>query len=409
MGDWENVGGRPLDRTRPLPTLRKRDRLTRYPIPFLSLRGYDRRQDQAVRSAVRRVEKSGVYVLGPEVRAFEAEWAKFVGATHCVTVGSGLSALELGLKAMGVGAGDEVVVPEKTFVATWMAVTNVGAVPIAAKTEPGGFRLDIQSLGQSISPRTKVFLPVHLYGHPHEMSELALLAKKHNVQILEDAAQAHGASISGVPVGGHGNMTAWSFYPGKNLGALGDAGALTTDSSEAADVLRSLRNYGSREKYIHDLQGTNSRLDEIQAAVLRAKLTRLERANRIRREIAEHYISALETFASSDHIAAFRKIRELEEKETLRSAWHVFPLQTQRNREAFVDSLHSVGIETGSHYPRWPANQKIYRRDSSAGTLDESHSGIVSLPMGPHLTPKQVAQVVSALKTFGESLKVFGS
>jgi len=396
-----------MKRSRPLATLSKRDGLTKYHVPFLSLRGYDRRQDQAVKSAVRRVEKSGVYVLGPEVEAFEAEWARFVGAAHCVTVGSGLSALELGLRAIGVGTGDEVIVPDKTFVATWMAVTNVGAVPIAARTAPGGFSLDIQNVEQSISSRTKVFLPVHLYGHPHEMSELAQIAEKHDVQILEDAAQAHGASINGVPVGGNGNITAWSFYPGKNLGALGDAGALTTDSSEAADLLRSLRNYGSREKYIHDLQGTNSRLDEMQAAVLRAKLTRLERANRLRGEIAEHYISALETFASSAQIAALRKIRDLEEKGTYRSAWHVFALEAQRNREAFVDSLNSIGIETGSHYPRWPADQKVYRRDSSDGAPDGPHSGMVSLPMGPHLSTKQVAHVALALKIFGEPLKVF--
>lgn len=392
-----------------MPSRHERKSKSKFQVPFLLLRGYDKLQDRAVGKALRRVEKSGIYVLGQEVATFEAEWARFVGAAHCVTVGSGLSALELGLKAMGVGAGDEVVVPDKTFVATWMAVTNVGAVPIAASTEPGGFGFDVQDLERHIGPRTKVLLPVHLYGHPHQMSQLAQIAKKYDLRILEDAAQAHGASIEGARVGGHGNMVAWSFYPGKNLGALGDAGALTTDSDELADLLRSLRNYGSREKYIHDVSGTNSRLDEIQAAVLRAKLSRLEKANTIRREIAEQYLSAIEVFAHSAQIAALRKIRELEEQGTLRSAWHLFALETQKNREAFVRSLYLNGIETGSHYPIWPAKQKIFRREASDAAPEDLHSGIVSLPLGPHLSSSQVSRVVSALRQFGEPLKVFGS
>lgn len=392
-----------------MPSRHEKKSESKFQVPFLLLRGYDKLQDRAVGKALRRAEKSGIYVLGQEVEAFEAEWARFVGAAHCVTVGSGLSALELGLRALGVGAGDEVVVPDKTFVATWMAVTNVGAIPIAARTETGGLGFDVRDLERKIGPRTKVLLPVHLYGHPHEMSQLAKIAKKYDLRILEDAAQAHGASIEGVPVGGHGNMVAWSFYPGKNLGALGDAGALTTDSDQFAHLLRSLRNYGSREKYIHDVSGTNSRLDEIQAAVLRAKLSRLKKANTIRREIAEQYLSAIEVFANSAQIAALRKIRELEERGTLRSAWHLFALETQKNREAFVRSLHLNGIETGSHYPIWPADQKIYRREASDAAPEDLHSGIVSLPIGPHLSSRQVSRVVSALREFGEPLKVFGS
>lgn len=370
----------------------------KFRVPFLELYGFNSSQDRQVRRAVLRVTRSGSYVLGDEVRGFESRWAEYVGSEHCVSVGSGLSALELGLKVLGVGPGAEVIVPERTFIATWMAVSNVGATPVPVRTEPNGSNLDVRAVHKAITGKTRAIVPVHLYGHPVDLSGLRKISEQFGVPVLEDAAQAHGARLHGPRIGGHGNLVAWSFYPGKNLGALGDAGALTTNSEPLADEIRLLRNYGARTKYVHEKVGGNSRLDEIQAAVLTAKLPFLEAANGRRREIAESYIGALESVSNSPSIENLRRIRTMESAGSLLSSWHLFSIDLSQNREKFVAALASAGVETGSHYPVWPESQRAY-----GGQVDKrlkAHdSGVVSLPIGPHLslsTSRRVAELAAA-------------
>jgi dTDP-4-amino-4,6-dideoxygalactose transaminase len=229
---------------------------------------------------------SGYYIGGPEVEAFEAEYAKYCGATHCVGVANGLDALHLALRAMDVGPGDEVIVPSNTYIATWLAVSQCGATPVPVEPDARTYNIDPALIEAAITPRTKVILPVHLYGQPADMDPILAIARKHGLRVLEDGAQAHGARYKGQRLGAHGDAVAWSFYPGKNLGAMGDGGAVTTNDAQLADRIRVLRNYGSRVKYVNEVQGTNSRLDPLQAAILRVKLAHLDEWNARRRAIA---------------------------------------------------------------------------------------------------------------------------
>ena len=375
--------------------------------PFLELHGYSLEKDRAVSRAVKRVTRSGNYVLGKEVEKFEKSWSDFIGAKYCVSVGSGLSALELGLRTLGVSDGDHVIVPEKTFIATWMAVSNIGAIPIPARSEQRGFNIDPNSVAQVLTPKTRAIVPVHLYGHPCDLEALSLVSKKAGVPILEDAAQAHGAELHKTKIGGHGNMVAWSFYPGKNLGALGDGGALTTNSGATAAEIRLLRNYGSPEKYVHEKIGFNSRLDEIQAAVLSAKLPYLESENDRRRECAEIYVQALEKITDSSVIENIRLVRQAEDAGKIKSSWHIFSIEVAKNCTAFMNELTEQGVQIGSHYPTWPANQKAYAGTPIAGGPTQPQR--VSLPLGPHLSASKARRIASIVARSAGKLDIFSA
>ena len=255
-------------------------------VPFLDLRAAYLEQKEDLDAAVQRVLQSGSYILGEEVALFESEYAAYCGVDFCIGVANGLDALHLGLLALGVGPGDEVVVPANTYIATWLAVSHCGAIPVPVEPDESTYNLDASRIESVLTDRTKVILPVHLYGQPADMDAIVGVAQANGVKVLEDAAQAHGALYKGRRLGGHGHAVAWSFYPGKNLGAYGDAGAVTTGDPEIADRLRLLRNYGSRVKYVNEVRGFNSRLDPLQAALLRVRLRALERTTARRRAIA---------------------------------------------------------------------------------------------------------------------------
>jgi dTDP-4-amino-4,6-dideoxygalactose transaminase len=263
-------------------------------IPFLDLQAAYLELKPEIDAAISRVLNSGWYILGPEVEAFEEEWAAYCGASHAVGVGNGLDALTLALRALEIGPGDEVIVPSNTYIATWLAVSAVGATPVPVEPNPSTYNIDPTLIPDALTPRTKALLPVHLYGQPADLDPILALARQHNLAVVEDAAQAHGARYKSKRIGAHGDVVCWSFYPGKNLGALGDAGAITTRRADIADRIRMMRNYGSREKYVNDVQGVNSRLDPIQAAVLRVKLKVLDEWNDRRKSIASLYTQHLD-------------------------------------------------------------------------------------------------------------------
>ena len=263
-------------------------------IPFFDVSAATRELRTELDDAWRRVLTSGRYILGPEVEAFEAEFARYVGCRYCVGVGNGLDALRLALLALGVKPGDEVLVPGNTFVATWLAVSQVGAKPVPVEPDEASFNMSPHAAANAVTPRTVGILPVHLYGNPADMDGLMDVARRHGLLVLEDAAQAHGARYRGISVGGIGRAAAWSFYPTKNLGALGDGGAITTNDPNVAERARLLRNYGSRLKYEHEVKGYNSRLDELQAALLRVKLLHLDEWNERRRALASSYVEGLQ-------------------------------------------------------------------------------------------------------------------
>ncbi len=360
-------------------------------VPFLELRSaYDELQSE-IDAAVARVLRSGWYLLGEELRAFEQEYAAYLGVDHCVGVANGLDALHLALRALGVGRGDEVIVPSNTYIATWLAVSHAGATPVPVEPDVHTYNLDPARIAAAITPRTKVILPVHLYGQPADMDRILEVARAHGLRVLEDAAQAHGARYKGRRVGGLGDVTAWSFYPGKNLGALGDGGAITTNDDELAEKISVLRNYGSRQKYVHEVQGYNSRLDDLQAAVLRVKLERLDDWNDRRRQIAEGYREALQdTPLVLPHVPAWAE-----------PVWHLFVIR-HPERDELQSRLRSEGVETLIHYPTPPHLQEAYRdlgRAAGSFPLSETiHREVLSLPIGPHLG-ERAAAVTAAVRT----------
>jgi len=310
-----------------------------------------------------------------------------------VGVGNGLDALHLALRALGVGQGDEVLVPSNTYIATWLAVSYAGAVPVPVEPDERTYNIDPEKLEAAITDRTRAIIPVHLYGQPADMDPILEVARKHNLWVLEDAAQAHGACYKGKRVGGLGDIAGWSFYPGKNLGAFGDGGAVTTNNDELADRVRVLRNYGSRTKYFNEVRGFNSRLDEIQAAVLRVKLKHLDEWNRRRRHIAELYRRELE---GCDLILPYVP-------EWAEPAYHLFVVRSGQ-RDALQQYLETQGIGTLIHYPVPPHLQQAYCEIGlAAGTLPISeriHQEVLSLPIGPHVTEAQVETVTRAVCEF---------
>lgn len=359
-------------------------------IPFLDLRAPYQELRGEIDEAILRVCESGWYLLGEEIKAFESEFARFVGAKYCVGVGNGLDAIQLSLRALGIGAGNEVIVPSNTYIATWLAVTQVGATPVPVEPCESTYNIDPERIESAITSRTRAIIPVHLYGQPVDMDPIVELARRYDLRIIDDAAQAHGALYRGRRAGALGDATAWSFYPGKNLGALGDAGAVTTDDERVADALRTLRNYGSRVKYVNDIQGYNSRMDEIQAAVLRVKLERLDSWNSRRIDLANRYSAAL--------AATSLMLPSVIEEVT--PAWHLYVVR-DRDRAQLQKELRARGIETLIHYPIPPHRQAAYASlhmpYDAYPIATRIHDEVLSLPIGPHLTADQQANVIDAL------------
>lgn len=363
-------------------------------IPFLDMQSPYKELEGPLDSAYRRVMESGWYILGEEVEAFEREFAAACGVKHCVGVGNGLEALHLILRAYGIGPGDEVIVPANTYIATWLAVSYAGAIPVPVEPDPRTYNLDPNLVESAIGPNTRAILPVHLYGQPADTQPLRPLAMQHHLKVIEDAAQAHGSRYGEKSAGALGDAAGWSFYPGKNLGALGDAGAITTDDDELADRVRVLRNYGSRTKYYNEVKGYNSRLDPLQAAFLRIKLEHLDEWNERRRRVAGEYLEALGDVA--DLTLPFVPAG-------VDPSWHLFVVRHPR-RDELQQHLTRSGIGTLIHYPVPPHLSPAYAElDCKAGDFpitEELAHTVLSLPMGPHLSPEQLQTVVQAIRTF---------
>jgi dTDP-4-amino-4,6-dideoxygalactose transaminase len=360
-------------------------------VAFLNLQRLHAELDAPLSEAVLRALRSGYYIGGPEVEAFEGAFAAYCGATYCVGVGNGLDALHLALRALCVGAGDEVIVPSNTFIATWLAVSQVGARCVPVEPDDGDFQIDPARIEAAITVRTKVIIPVHLYGHPADLEAIGAIARRHGLAVLEDAAQAHGALYRGRRIGGHGNIVAWSFYPGKNLGAIGDGGAVTCDDPALAEKLRLLRNYGSRERYRNEVPGYNSRLDPIQAAVLATKLPALDRWNARRQAIAARYQAAF-----ADTALTLPKVRD-----SVEPVWHLYCVRhPQRDRLRAL--LAEAGIETLIHYPIPPHLQIAYAdlglKPGALPIAEQMSAQLCSLPIDPTMEDSDVEQVIAAVR-----------
>lgn len=360
-------------------------------IPFLDVGAAYRELKPEIDAAVARVLDSGWYILGPEVEAFEAEWAAYCEAEHAIGVANGLDALHLALLAMGVGPGDEVIVPSNTYIATWLAVSRCGATPVPVEPLEATYNIDPARIEAAITPRTKVILPVHLYGQPADLDPILTIARKHRLRVLEDAAQAHGARYKGKRIGAHGDAVAWSFYPGKNLGGLGDGGMVTTNDPEISDRIRVLRNYGSRVKYVNEVKGFNSRLDPIQAAVLRVKLKVLDEWNGRRRTIAAHYLKDLAgTGIVLPHVP-----------EWVDPVWHLFVVR-HKKRDTLMQELTKANVGTLIHYPIPPHLQRAYASlgyKTGAFPLAEILAReVLSLPMGPQLPLASVPTICQTMR-----------
>jgi dTDP-4-amino-4,6-dideoxygalactose transaminase len=360
-------------------------------IPFLDLGAAYRELKPEIDAAVSRVLESGWYILGPEVEAFETEWAAYCEAKHAVGLANGLDALTLALRALDIGPGDEVIVPSNTYIATWLAVSGVGATPVPVEPDMATHNIDPARIEAAITSRTRALLPVHLYGQPADMDPILDIAKRHGLRVIEDAAQAHGAHYKGKRIGAHGDIVCWSFYPGKNLGALGDAGAITTNDVALAERVALLRNYGSQQKYVNEEVGVNSRLDPIQAAVLRVKLEVLDEWTERRRSVATAYTVGLaESGLILPHVPNWAD-----------PTWHLYVVRTS-DRERLQDRMTEAGIGTLIHYPIPPHMQKAYAglgiAPKALPTARQLADDVMSLPMGPHLHMTEVLSIISEVR-----------
>ncbi len=360
---------------------------TAVPVPFLDVGATYRELHAEIDQAVADVLHSGRYIRGPQVEAFEQEWADYCGARYCVGVGNGLDALYLSLRALDIGPGDEVIVPSNTFIATWLAVSRTGATPVPVEPYPRTFNLDPARIGDAITERTKAIMPVHLYGQPADLDAIYGF----HLPIVNDAAQAHGARLNGQPIGGLTAATGWSFYPAKCFGCFGDGGAVTTNDPEIARRVRALANYGSEFRDQHDEQGINSRLDEIQAAVLRVKLPHLARWNGRRTEIAGRYLTAL-----ADAPLTLPAVPSWADP-----VWHLFVIRTTQ-RDALQEHLTERGIETLVHYPIPAHRQDAYIRmhGRNLPIAERLAREVLSLPIGPHMSDEQIGAVIDGVNTF---------
>jgi dTDP-4-amino-4,6-dideoxygalactose transaminase len=363
-------------------------------IPFLDLPAAYAELKDDLDTAAQRVMSSGHYILGPEVEAFESEFAAYCEARYCIGVANGLDALHLILRAMEIGDGDEVIVPTNTYIATWLAVSFAGATPVPIEPDEKTYNLDPARIEEAITPRTRAIIPVHLYGQPADMDPINDVAGKYGVAVIEDAAQAHGARYKGKRVGSLAAAAGFSFYPGKNLGALGDGGAVVTNDESLARRLRVLRNYGSQEKYFNERKGFNSRLDELQAAALRIKLSRLEEWNKRRKKLASYYLQTLE--GTPDLALPFVP-------DYADPVWHLFAV-CHPQRDQLQKFLTDAGIGTIIHYPVPPHMQDAYAElGIAAGSFPRSErmaKTVLSLPMGPHVSMDDAKYVVDQISAF---------
>jgi dTDP-4-amino-4,6-dideoxygalactose transaminase len=361
-------------------------------IPFLDLKSINLRQRADFHKALDSVLDSGWLILGKETEAFEAEFAAYCETKHCIGVANGLDALHLVLRAWDIGPGDEVIVPSNTYIATWLAVSQVGAMPVPVEPDEATYNINPAKIEAAITPKTKAIIVVHLYGQAVNMTPITELANKYGLKVLEDAAQAHGASYKGKRVGALADAAAFSFYPGKNLGALGDAGAITTVDDKLADRIRVLRNYGSRVKYQNEVQGYNSRLDELQSSFLRAKLPLLDQDNAIRRSIAEKY---------NYELRSLKSLTLPSQGQDCGHVWHVYAVR-HKQRDILQKMLLAKGVQTMIHYPIAPHMQPAYMNlgyiSGSFAISEKIHETVLSLPMGPTMTINQVEQTIQAVR-----------
>ena len=362
-------------------------------VPFVDLKPLENRLDRQLRCAFERVYRHSQYIEGEEDNAFEKAFAEYCGSAYCVGCGNGLDALMLSLKALGIGAGDEVLIPSNTYIATALAVTYTGATPVFVEPDIRTFNLDTANLDAMLTEKTKAIMPVHLYGQPCDMEPIMSFARAHGLCVIEDCAQAHGATYKGKRVGSFGDAAGFSFYPGKNLGALGDAGAVVTSNKQLADKVRALGNYGSDYKYHHIYQGNNSRLDELQAAFLYAKLPTLEEVNDDRRRTAARYLSGIH----NERLILPHVIPGTE------PVWHIFAIRCSR-RDELADYLGKAGINTNRHYPIPIHLQRAYAGlhipEGSLPVAEEISATQLSLPIYYGITDDQIDYVVEALNRF---------
>lgn len=362
-------------------------------IPFVSFKPMEKELDSEIREAFERVYNRSWYIEGVEDQNFEEKFAEFCTTKYCIGVGNGLDALMLALKAMNIGAGDEVIVPSNTYIATALAVTYVGATPVFVEPDIRTFNIDPLNIEGAINDKTKAIMPVHLYGQPCDMDPIMDIAKKYNLKVVEDCAQAHGATYKGKVIGSFGDAAGFSFYPGKNLGALGDAGATVTNDKKIADKVRALGNYGSDYKYHHIYQGNNSRLDEMQAAFLSAKLPHLARMNAERRRIASKYIEGIN---NSEIILPYVP-------DYATPVWHIFGIRCKR-RDELEKYLNEAGIGTNKHYPIPIHLQACYNdlryKQGDFPIAEEISKTELSLPMYYGMTNEEVDYVIHCLNCF---------
>ena len=363
------------------------------PVPFLDLAAQYRTIAHELDETVLRVARSGGYIMGADLDAFEADFATYVGVNHAVGVSSGLDALRLALLAADVGPGDEVIIPSTTFIATALAVSSVGAEPVLVDPDEDTANLTAEGVRRAITDRTACVIPVHLYGLPTPMAKLQELAEEHELCIIEDAAQSHGATIDGKRTGSLSRMGCFSFYPGKNLGAMGDGGAVVTDDPDLADRLRQLGNYGQERKYVHIIQGYNHRLDALQAAVLRVKLGHLDRWNESRRLHAKRYDEGLKDLPVTCPAAPSGASQ----------IYHLYVIRTDR-RDALQEFLDRKGVSTLIHYPvpihLQPAYRTLEKGEGAFPIAERRASQILSLPMYAELTSEQIDEVINGVREF---------
>ena len=366
----------------------------KHEVPFLDMKSQYLELKSEFDEACQRVLASGWYILGGEVEAFEQEFAAYLGAKHCIGVGNGLEALQLILMGYGIGAGDEVIVPANTYIASWLAVSYTGARPVPVEPDPATYNIDPERIEEAITPRTKAIMPVHLYGQSVEMEKVWEIAERHDLKIVEDAAQAHGGLYRDHMAGNLGDAAGFSFYPTKNLGAFGDAGAVVTNEDALADKVRILRNYGSRTKYYNEVKGHNSRLDPLQAALLRVKLNHLDEWNQRRAQIANHYLEGLRTLPDLGlpHVPP-----------GVIPIWHVF-IVSHPQRHRLQETLKAHGVGTLIHYPVPPHLSEAYRDlGYHAGDFpitEKMADTFLSIPMGPHLSMDDADYVIEKIREF---------
>jgi dTDP-4-amino-4,6-dideoxygalactose transaminase len=360
-------------------------------VPFLDLRSMHADLRPYLDAAYDRVLESNSFILGEEVSAFEREFATFSEVDHAIGVANGLDALYLVLKAFDIGPGCEVIVPSNTYIATWLAVSYAGATPVPVEPDPHTYNLDPALVERAITSRTRAIMPVHLYGQPADMDPIIELARRYDLKVIEDAAQAHGASYRGRRCGGLGDAAGFSFYPGKNLGALGDGGAITTNDAALAARLRVLRNYGSEQKYHNMVKGFNSRLDELQAAFLRVKLPYMDQWNASRRRIAQRYLDGMAGCGLT-----LPSVPDWAEP-----VWHLFVVRVD-DRNHFQKALNERGVGSLIHYPvpphLQPAYAEIQLKRGSLPIAEAIHDKVVSLPMWPQMTDMQIDAVIAAVR-----------